>query len=194
MSRSATAKKPRPANNVVPLVRAEHARSVLTNSNTLQFGYRSVEEAFPNVDPGHAPLGAKALFQIRHPKTVTAGGLFLTSADRSTEYYNTQVAKVIALGPLCFKQSVADPQTNQPSLSEYPEGPWFKPGDFVRVPKYGGDRFAVPFDSVTYAKDEKTGKEVEEAFKDEAIFCFFRASDIISVITGNPLALKAFYD
>ncbi len=162
--------------------------SLVTNSNTIEFGYASVDEAFPAVEPGQAPLGSNALFQIRHPKTRTKGGIWLTQGDRSTEYYNTQVAKVIALGPLCFK-AVESSDPRAPTLVDWPEGPWFKPGDFVRVPKYGGDRFEVPYGA---EEVDVEGRKI----RDFAIFCFFKCKDIISRIESveHALAMKAFYD
>ena len=55
----------------------------------------------------------------------------------ATREYNdsiAQFAKVLKLGPLAFK--------DRSTAKEWPEGLWVRPGDIVRVPKYGGDRFA----------------------------------------------------
>jgi hypothetical protein len=46
-----------------------------------------------------------------------------------------QVGKVIAFGPVCF--------CNRETLVPWPEGAWAEVGDYVRVPKYGGDRWWV---------------------------------------------------
>jgi co-chaperonin GroES (HSP10) len=106
--------------------------------------------------------------QIRRSKSKTAGGIILTDEAKDTEKWNTQTAKVISLGPLAFK--------NREKGIEWVEGQWCKPGDFVRVMKYGGDRWEVPL-----------GKSEEPA-----LFVLFNDLDILGRVTGNPLAVKAF--
>jgi len=137
------------------MTQAEVARDALT-------------EAFPEVDPGALPFGSRVLVQFRTPKTKTSGGIILTSDTVETEKWNTQVAKVIAVGPLAFKSR--DKQT------DWPEGAWARPGDFVRVSKYGGDRWEVPVGS---------GKE-------QAVFSIFNDLDLIAKVTNDPLTMKAF--
>lgn len=127
-----------------------------------------LEEAFPHVDPGVVPYGSRVLVQIRRSKSKTAGGIILTDEAKDTEKWNTQTAKVIALGPLAFK--------NREKGTEWVEGQWCQPGDFVRVMKYGGDRWEVPL-----------GKSEEPA-----LFVLFNDLDILGRVTGNPLAIKAF--
>jgi len=100
-----------------------------------KIAYDSLEEAFPEVDPGLRPFGDKVLVQIRTPRTRTASGLILPDETRETEQWNTQVAKVIALGPVAFR--------NRDTLEPWPEGSWVYPGMYVRCPKYGGDRWQV---------------------------------------------------
>lgn len=175
------------------------AQSLLTSSNSLAFKYESLEEAFPLVDPGLRPLGAVVLVQVRQPKRYSAGGLELIAETRSTEYYNTQVAKVIALGPLCFKtvkqcDPVAPGLVPQDVLIDYVEGAWFTPGEFIRIPKYGGDRFAVGYDHVYQLMNPETGHREPKTEREEIIFVLFKAKDVIGVITGDPLAVKAFLD
>lgn len=92
-------------------------------------------EAFPEVPCGHQPFGQYVIVQLRLSKKVSAGGILLTDYDQDTEKDNTQVAKVVAIGSGAFKRrSDGEP---------WPEGVWFKVGDFVRCPKYGGDRWTV---------------------------------------------------
>lgn len=124
-------------------------------------------EAFPAVDAGVQPFGSRVLVQIRTPRKVTKGGIILATDTKDTEKWNTQVAKVISVGPLAYK--------NRDTQQAWPEGDWCKPGDFVRVPKYGGDRWEVPL-----TKD------------DSAMFVIFNDLDIIGKVTGDPLAIKAF--
>lgn len=124
-------------------------------------------EAFPEADSGVIPFGSRVLVQIRTPKSKTKGGIILTRDTMDTEKWTTQVAKVISVGPLAFK--------NRNTQEAWPEGDWCKAGDFVRVPKYGGDRWEVPI-----TRDNS------------AMFVIFNDLDIIGQVTGDPLAVKAF--
>lgn len=124
-------------------------------------------EAFPDADPGITPFGSRVLVQIRSPKTKTASGIIIDNGSRDTEKWNTQVAKVISVGALAFK--------NRNTMDSWPEGSWCKPGDYVRVAKYGGDRWEVPLPN-----------------GETALFVIFNDLDIIGQVTGDPLAIRAF--
>jgi co-chaperonin GroES (HSP10) len=137
------------------------------NANSVEFGYDSLDEAFPPCDAGVKPFGSRVLCQIRTPKTKTKGGIILSNDIRETEHYNTQVAKVIDIGSLAFK--------NRNTMESWPEGSWCEVGDFVRVPRYGGDRWSV----------KTEGGE-------EAIVVIFNDLDLVGKVTGDPLAVKAF--
>lgn len=129
----------------------------------------ALEEAFPNIDFGVTPLGSRVLVQIRLPKQKTAGGIILSDYSREAEQDNTQVAKVIAVGPLAFK--------NRETMTPWPEGAWCQPGDFVFVPKYAGSRWKRP---VPGRKDEK----VE--------FVIFDDLNMVGKVMGDPLAVQAY--
>lgn len=133
-------------------------------------GYQSMEEAFPEADPNCMPAGSKVLVQIRTPKKVSAGGILLTEETKETDKWNTQVAKVIALGPVCFR--------NRDTLVPWPEGAWGKPGDFMRVPKYGGDRWEVAL---------KPG----DPNTDYALYALFKDTELGGIVP-NPLSVIAF--
>lgn len=133
----------------------------------IQTSEQSTAEAFPDADPGVQPFGSRVLVQIRNPKRKTASGIILDSGTLDTEKWNTQSAKVITVGPLAFK--------NRNSLEPWPEGNWCTAGEFVRVPKYGGDRWEVPLPG-----------------GDVALYVIFNDLDIIGRVTGDPLAMKAF--
>jgi co-chaperonin GroES (HSP10) len=141
-------------------------------ANKIEYLYDSIDEAFPAADPGVEPFGSRVLVQIRTPKTKTRGGIIVIAEARETEHYNTQVAKVIKVGPLAFK--------NRNTLEYWPEGHWCNEGDFVRVPKYGGDRWTV-----------KTGQKTD-GVDDEAVMVIFNDLDLVGKYTGDPLAVKAF--
>lgn len=170
------------------------AAALLTNTNSMTFDYESLAEAFPDVDPGMKPLGNLGVFMIRRPKIMSAGGIIIEndSSDnaRAVEYYNTQVAKVISLGQTAFK-SVRNVDGEEKIL-DWPEGVWFKPGDFVRVPKYGGDRFSVK--ATVKEMRRVLGKKEWVEVADEVIFAVFKVKDIQGVITGDPLKIRAYLD
>jgi co-chaperonin GroES (HSP10) len=127
----------------------------------------ALNEAFPQAEPGIKPFGSRVLVQIRSPKTKTASGIILDNGSRDTEKWNTQVAKVVSLGPVAFK--------NRSTLDAWPEGNWCKPDDYVRVAKYGGDRWEVPMEN-----------------GESALFVIFNDLDIIGAVQGDPLAIRAF--
>jgi co-chaperonin GroES (HSP10) len=131
----------------------------------------ALQEAFPAVDPGALPVGGRILVQWRATrKTVTASGIVLVEETKETEKWNNQVAKVIALGPLAFKK--------RDSLDPWPEGNWIEVGDYVRMPKWGGDRWEVPYGN---SEDGET-----------ALFSVFNDHEVIAKVTGDPLKVKAF--
>lgn len=104
-------------------------------ANAIEFGFQSLEDAFPTVDHGHEPCLSNYLVQIRRAKTTTKGGLYLPEEARKSEAANTTVGKVVAIGPICFK----DASSGKPWF----EGPSFKLGEYLRIPRYGGFRFSV---------------------------------------------------
>ena len=126
-----------------------------------------LEEAFPDVDPGVRPFGSRVLVQIRNPRQKSKGGIVLQGETKETEKWNTQAAKVISMGPLAFR--------NRNSGEPWPEGEWCSPGQFVRVGKYGGDRW-----------------EVDLGKGEVALFVIFNDLEIIGQVTGDPLNMKAF--
>ena len=127
----------------------------------------ALAEAFPAVDAGIQPFGSRVLIQIRTPKKKSSGGIILDFGSQDTEKWNTQVGKVVTVGPLAFR--------NRNNMEPWPEGSWCEAGDYVRVAKYGGDRWEVPLGN-----------------GDNAMFVIFNDLDIIGRVTGDPLAIKAF--
>ena len=142
---------------------------MLEMSNKIDYGYDNLDEAFPPIDPGCEPTGYRVLFQLRLAKKKTRGGIILTHDVQETDQWNTQIAKVVALGSSAF----CDRNTGEP----WHEGAWVKPGDFVRVPKFGGDRFTVTIG--------------EGDDKDDVLFVIFRDADI-GAIVRDPLAVKSY--
>ena len=127
---------------------------------------QTLGDAFPDIDPGVQPCGSLVLVQIRTPKK-RHGSIILVDETKDSEKWNTQVAKVISLGPLAF--------CNRSTRELWPEGRWAEPGDYVRVPKHGGDRWATPMSN-----------------GDECLFVIYKDTEVIGLVTGDPLAMKAF--
>jgi co-chaperonin GroES (HSP10) len=128
--------------------------------------------AFPSVDPGATPLGGRILVQLRRSKKkTTSAGIILVEETKETEKWQNMVAKVISLGPLAFKK--------RDTMESWVEGTWCEVGDFIRVPKWGGDRWEVP---------------VPDAHSDDdpALFMVLNDHEVIAKLTGDPLAMKAF--
>lgn len=123
--------------------------------------------AFPVVDPGLAPLGGRVLIQLRRVKRYH-GAIILTEEIRDAEKWNGQIAKVVAIGPLAYK--------NRDTMAAWPEGSWTEVGDFVRVPKWGGDRWERPV----------------EGEGDPVLFMVLNDHEVISKVTCDPLSFKAF--
>jgi len=132
---------------------------------------QTLEEAFPVIDPLMAPYGARVLVQLRAVKDkVTSSGIYIPEESKETEKWNTMIGKVLAVGPIAFKK--------RDTMEPWPEGVWCQVGDFVRVPKWGGDRWEVDFE--------------ENGAKGKALFTFFNDHEIIGKVTGDPRAIKAF--
>ena len=135
----------------------------------------ALEEAFPDIDCGHKPLAEFVIVQIRIAKRRTSGGILLIDEGMDRELDNTQVAKVVAIGPMAF--------TNRSTGEPWAGGAWYKVGDYVRAPKYGGDRWVVPFERI------ENGQKVI----DKVQFALFKDLDQRALVIGDPLAIKAAY-
>ena len=96
---------------------------------------KSIEEMFPKIDPEFKPFGHRVVVQIRRVVNKTSSGIILSIGTKDEEAYNGQVAKLVAVGPLAFKMRT----TGEP----WPEGVWAQPGDYVKVPRWGGDRWTI---------------------------------------------------
>ena len=131
-----------------------------------------LREAFPAVDPGAKPLGARVLVQLRRTKKkTTSAGIILPQEVRETEKWQNMVAKVIELGPIAFRK--------RDTMEPWVEGTWCQVGDYIRVPKWGGDRWEVKVPG-------------EDDIEDPVLFMVLNDHEVIAKITGNPLDVKAF--
>ena len=141
-------------------------------NDPVAFNEADVAWAFPSVDPGAKPLGGRILVQLRRAKQkTTSAGIILVEETKETEKWQNMVAKVLEIGPLAFKHR----ETMQP----WPEGSWIEVGDYIRVPKWGGDRWEVPLPDA-------------DDHEDPALFMVINDHEVIAKLTGDPLAMKAF--
>jgi len=144
----------------------------MTMSNPEASNEAELAWAFPSVEPGAKPLGGRILVQLRRTKKkATSSGIILVEETRETEKWQNMVAKVIEIGPLAFK--------HRDTMQGWPEGSWCAPGDYIRVPKWGGDRWEVKVPG-------------EDELEDPALFMVLNDHEVIAKLTGDPLAMKAF--
>lgn len=128
----------------------------------------TLEEFFPEgVDPGFTPFGSRVLVQVRRVKTTTRSGIILAESTKDSEAWNTQVAKLVKVGPLAFRK--------RDSAEAWPEGVWAAVGDFVRIPRWGGDRWSVK---------HTDGQEVA--------FLVLNDHELIGRVDGDPLKVRAY--
>jgi co-chaperonin GroES (HSP10) len=128
--------------------------------------------AFPDVNPGQAPFGGRIIVQLRRIKKTASGSrIILVSETKEAEKWNNMIGKVIAVGPLAFK--------NRDTMASWPEGSWANEGDYVRVPRWGGDRWerAVPGEDDT---------------EDPVLFMTINDHELIARVTDDPLSFKAY--
>jgi len=124
--------------------------------------------AFPNVKPGQSPFGGRIIVQLRRIKQKTAGKIILVEETKENEKWNNMIGKVVAIGPLAFK--------NRETMASWPEGSWAEIGDYVRVPRWGGDRWERP------VPDDE----------DPVLFMTINDHELIAKVTDNPLSFKSF--
>ena len=136
------------------------------------FNDADIAWAFPSVDPGAKPLGGRILVQLRRTKKKTTGsGIILVEETKEAEKWNNMVAKVVEVGPLAFK--------NRDTMQGWPEGSWCVAGDYIRVPKWGGDRWEVKVPG-------------EDHLEDPALFMILNDHEIIAKVTCSPLEMRSF--
>lgn len=158
--------------------------SVAAVKHTAETIAQAVADAFPEVDPRHAPVAEFVIVQLRLAKTITSGGIHLIEDSVQTESDTTQVAKVIRIGPGAFRR--------RDNGEQWATGAWYKVGDFVRAPRYGGDRWKI--DHLKVIPERKVGTMIvpEQKITQKVEFALFKDLDIRLIIEGNPLDLKAY--
>jgi len=125
--------------------------------------------AFPDVAPGQQPYGGRVIVQLRRIKK-KAGRIIIVDETKENEKWNNMIGKVVSIGPLAFK--------NRDTMASWPEGSWANVGDFVRVPRWGGDRWERPVPN--------------EDGKDPVLFMTINDHELIAKVTDDPLSFKAY--
>ena len=125
--------------------------------------------AFPEVTPGQRPFGGRVIVQLRRVKK-KSGMIIIVDETKENEKWNNMIGKIVAIGPLAFK--------NRDTMQPWAEGSWAEIGDFVRVPRWGGDRWerSVP----------------SEDSQDPVLFMTINDHELISAVTDDPLSFKAY--
>jgi co-chaperonin GroES (HSP10) len=126
--------------------------------------------AFPVVKPGQRPFGGRVIVQLRRIKK-TAGRIIIVDETKENEKWNNMIGKVVALGPLAYK--------NRDTMESWPEGTWAQVDDFVRVPRWGGDRW------------ERSDPNADSK-EDPVLFMTINDHEVIAKITDDPLSFKAY--
>ena len=154
--------------NLTP--RAKQIAAASTSLSPLVAFDLTLEEAWPQVDPGHKPFHNLVLVQYPTPKAQTKSGLYLPEETRTIIQANQVIVKVISLGDVTF--------CNRETLVPWPEGAWCKGGDFVRVGKYDPDKWEVPL-----------GPHKEDGI---VVFGFVEDMNLKGLVTCNPLSILAY--
>jgi hypothetical protein len=96
----------------------------------------------------------------------------LVEETKENEKWNNMIGRVVSIGPLAFK--------NRETMASWPEGSWAQVGDYVRVPRWGGDRWERP------VTDEENGD------LNPVLFMTINDHELIAKVTDDPLSFKAY--
>ena len=144
-----------------------------------QYTKEEIVAAFPVVDPGFEPFGSRVIVQIRSPKLYSPGGIKYPDEVIETEKWNTQIGKIVALGPVAFR--------NRTTLEQWPEGDWCKVGDYVRIPKFNQDKWHI---ERPIKLKSSLGGEFDAT--EQVLFMLINDMDLLAKKIGNPLEVKAY--
>jgi co-chaperonin GroES (HSP10) len=123
--------------------------------------------AFPTVNSGQSPYGGRVIVQLRRVRK-TSGVIIIVDETKENEKWNNMIGKIVALGPLAFK--------NRDTMQPWAEGSWAEVGDYVRVPRWGGDRWE------RHILDDK----------EPVLFMTINDHELIAKVTDDPLSFKTY--
>ena len=154
-------------------------------TSKVDFGFDSLEDAFPTVDCGHEPMAYFVIVQLRSTRDRTKGNIIVPETVKATDQDNTQIAKVIKVGPIAFH--------NRSSLAPWPGGPWYSVGDYVRCPKFGGDRWIIQVERKIAEKRSGNIITMPGGIESgEVRFVLLKDNDITAKVTGDPMSIRAY--
>lgn len=113
---------------------------------------------FPAVECPLEPCGNRVIVQIASPLDKSDGGIIIPQDALDVQKWTQKLAKVVSLGPLAYR----DRDTGE----LWPEGEWCKPGDYIRVGLYGGDRTEIPVNGSVALFATIADREIFSKFKD----------------------------
>ncbi len=100
------------------------------------------------------PQGYKILILKQKPKDKTDGGIIIPDEAKETESYLMTVAKVIALGPLAYR--------NRETGEAWKSGPWAKVGDWVIIPRFTQFKMEINGEEYRFINDDEIIATVED--------------------------------
>ncbi len=121
-------------------------------------------ERFPDVGYDFEPFGNRVFVQMRLPPKFTPGGIELADDTFQYAYAEEQIGVVRALGEYCFNFITSN--------KSWPNGKHFAVGDYVRVPRNGGD-------------NHWEGKILFKIFKDYEIIGRHRKPTDVKTVYGS---------
>jgi hypothetical protein len=92
----------------------------------------AIDNLFPYGEPPFNPYGPLVLVQDRGKRT-KIGSIHLTHLTQEKDAWIEFIGRVVLLGPLAFWDELGG--------NDLPEAPWFRPGEFVVLPKFSQDRY-----------------------------------------------------
>lgn len=84
---------------------------------------------FPDIDPGIKPVGNQILIMGMFIPPKSTGGIILSDDFKLSESYDIALGKIVAFGPLAFR--------NKQTLENWNEGNWAEIGDIIYLPRTG---------------------------------------------------------
>lgn len=118
--------------------RADEAREKAAFNQAFDMPSTSLELSDSRVDlcDHPIPVGYKILIEPIHIEERTRGGLYLPDQAIEAKEHLRNVARVLALGPLCYKHKKFE-------VDGVPQPPWCKVGDFISFNVYSGEKQLV---------------------------------------------------
>lgn len=155
-----------------------------------------LENAYPTLPDVISPFGTKILVQYRLERSYTKTGIILDAlkgAKKDGDF--NQTVKIIKLPKTAFHI-----RGENGALVPYTEDPWFKEGDYVRIPRIGMDNLFFPFGQNTdfrnyIKKISDQAREALDAVEKKPLYAYIADQGYMegrrNVI---PLALVDFRD